>query len=84
MALPARAICPLDHRNGSGTVLVLTRQIGEIFNIGDDISVRVLGITGNQVRLGIDAPQHVRVHRTEIFRRIAASLRQHNGQSPRN
>jgi len=84
MAHLAKALCALNHRNGSGTVLVLTRQIGETFNIGDDISVRVLGITGNQVRLGIDAPQHVRVHRTEIFRRIAASLRQKNDQSPRN
>lgn len=56
-------------------MLVSTREIGDTFAIGDDITVKVLGITGNQVRLGIDAPQHVRIHRTEVFRRISSRLK---------
>ena len=55
-------------------MLVLTREIGETFSIGDDITVQILGITGNQVRLGIDAPQHVKIHRSEVYKRIAARL----------
>jgi carbon storage regulator len=64
-------------------MLVLTREIGETFNIGDDITVKVLGIAGNQVRLGIDAPQHVRIHRAEVFRRIALRLQYLANRSPR-
>jgi carbon storage regulator len=63
-------------------MLVLTREIGETFNIGDDITVKVLGIAGNQVRLGIDAPQHVRIHRAEVFRRIALRLQHLANRSP--
>jgi carbon storage regulator len=62
-------------------MLVLTREIGETFSIGDDITVQILGITGNQVRLGIDAPQHVKIHRAEVYRRIAARLQQRATQS---
>ncbi|MGH8417248.1 MAG: carbon storage regulator CsrA [Pseudomonas sp.] len=62
-------------------MLVLTREIGETFSIGDDITVQILGITGNQVRLGIDAPQHVKIHRAEVYRRIAARLQQMAAQS---
>jgi carbon storage regulator len=51
-------------------MLILTRRIGEIVRIGDDVSVAVLGIKGNQVRLGIDAPKDIPVHREEIFERI--------------
>jgi carbon storage regulator len=57
-------------------MLVLTREVGETFSIGDDITVQILGITGNQVRLGIDAPQHVKIHRAEVYKRIAARLQQ--------
>jgi carbon storage regulator len=63
-------------------MLVLTREIGDTFDIGDDITVKVLGITGNQVRLGIDAPQQVRIHRTEVFRRIASRLQNLANRSP--
>ncbi|SDH18773.1 carbon storage regulator CsrA [Pseudomonas abietaniphila] len=62
-------------------MLVLTREIGETFSIGDDITVQILGITGNQVRLGIDAPQHVKIHRAEVYKRIAARLQQMAAQT---
>ena len=51
-------------------MLILTRKVGERLMIGDDISVIVLGVKGNQVRVGIDAPSHVAVHREEIYERI--------------
>ena len=51
-------------------MLILTRRIGEILTIGDHITVKVLNVNGNQVRLGVEAPREVAVHRQEVYQRI--------------
>ncbi|WP_020395421.1 carbon storage regulator CsrA [Thiolinea disciformis] len=60
-------------------MLILTRRVGETLMIGDEVSVTVLGVKGNQVRLGINAPKDVAVHREEIYERIH---HENTGQQP--
>jgi carbon storage regulator len=60
-------------------MLILTRRVGETVVIGDDITVTVLGVKGNQVRLGVGAPKDVAVHREEVYDRIKAEA--HTGRS---
>ena len=57
-------------------MLILTRRVGETLMIGDEVTVTVLGVKGNQVRIGVNAPKDVSVHREEIYERIKAEQAQ--------
>lgn len=55
-------------------MLILTRRVGETLVIGDDVTITVLGVRGNQVRVGVNAPKDVAVHREEIYQRDRKSV----------
>ena len=60
-------------------MLILTRRVSETLMVGDEITVTVLGVKGNQVRIGVNAPRNVAVHREEIYDRIKHEQTQKNG-----
>ncbi|MEE3240251.1 MAG: carbon storage regulator CsrA [Pseudomonadota bacterium] len=62
-------------------MLILTRRIGETLMIGDEVTVTVLGVKGNQVRLGVNAPRDVAVHREEIYDKINRQNGSHDNNS---
>jgi carbon storage regulator len=65
-------------------MLILTRRPGESVMIGDEVTVTVLGIKGNQIRMGFSAPQNVAVHREEVYQRIQAERLTSNMQQARS
>jgi len=62
-------------------MLILTRRVGETVMIGDDVTITILGVKGNQVRVGINAPKSVAVHREEIYERIKREREEEAGGS---
>ncbi|PKM46096.1 MAG: carbon storage regulator [Gammaproteobacteria bacterium HGW-Gammaproteobacteria-1] len=62
-------------------MLILTRRVGETLMIGEEVSVTVLGIKGNQVRIGVNAPKDVSVHREEIYERIQREKQEPGNQA---
>ena len=65
-------------------MLILTRRVGETVMIGDEVTLTILGVKGNQVRTGINAPKSVAVHREEIYERIKREQQGESGDKPKH
>jgi len=63
-------------------MLILTRRVGEVLKIGDNVDITILSVKGSQVRIGINAPKNVAVHREEIYSRIKEEQKQQQQQQP--
>ena len=62
------------------SMLILTRKVNESLRVGDDVTITVLGIKGGQIRIGINAPRDIEVHRQEVYEKIQNELRGAGGQ----
>ena len=72
----------VEKEKKEGAMLILTRRVGETVIIGNEVDVTVLGVKGNQVRLGVKAPKDIAVHREEIYQRICKEKQNGSGRPP--
>jgi carbon storage regulator len=73
LAVKAEPCRKSNRIKGVAVMLILTRRVGETVMVGDDVTITVFGVKGNQMRVGINAPKHIAVHREEIYERIKAA-----------
>ena len=63
-------------------MLILARKVGEAITIADDITIKILEVKGGQVKIGVDAPQHISIHRNEVFEKIMAENKRAAQETP--